>query len=186
MTPAQVYALKYEKWKASWEQDSKFREAALQERDAVHEQERLARNEGYAHRMNGLTVLRGSSPAARRAVWGQATPWQKNLILRDACTRSLARQVREETHSLNRRRHQEREAFGVGARALAPLPAEDCARWVMPGYSPASVDRSLLRLKKGMNYFYFVRMVEAVGLPREGLFTLQGRLARMTDSYEEF
>ena len=49
-----------------------------------------------------------------------------------------------------------------------------------------SVHRALGKLKKGMNYYYFIRLLEDIGIPDSELFSMTEKLEGMTRDFNGF
>ena len=105
---------------------------------------------------------RKQDPVLLRVHWEQATPWQKSLILRDGCVRYL----NQELDDYRQRRHVKGSLHGaallVQSRIANTSPGSLCREMVPLSHDTPSVHRALGKLKKGMNYYYFVRLLEDI------------------------
>ena len=118
--------------------------------------------------------------------WEQATPWQKSLILRDRCVRYL----NQELEDYRQRRHVKGSLHGaarlVQSRIANASPGSLCREMISLSHDAPSVHRALGKLKKGMNYYYFVRLLEDIGIPDSELFTVTRKLEGMTRDFNGF
>ena len=62
-------------------------------------------------------------------------------------------------------------------------PSEQCAEWVPVGGDERAVSQAIQALQEGMNYYYFVRLLDAIGLPENEVFKFPGKLTRMTNDF---
>ena len=129
---------------------------------------------------------RKQDPALLRVHWEQATPWQKSLILRDRCVRYLSKELED----YRQRRHIKGSLHGSAllahSRIAITSPGQLCREMVSLSHDAPSVHHALGKLKKGMNYYYFVRLLEDIGIPDSELFSMTGKLEGMTRDFNEF
>jgi hypothetical protein len=115
--------------------------------------------------------------------WHKASPWEKGLLLREKCIKffSLEKQASD-------RRLQARKFSSISALTTSPLDEgnsipEICARLVPITHDSKAPDQALEVLKNRMNYFYFNRLLNEIGVPSQEVFVFESRLNRMTEAF---
>lgn len=184
---AELYEDRYRRWKQQWASREDFRQKALRQKAEARKRIRKLRKKNYDQQVEELKQFhRKPDPASLRVHWEQATPWHKSLVLRDRCVHYLNREL--EDH--RRRRHVKNSLHGASALAQSRIagasPGNLCREMVSLSHDLPSVHRALGKLKKGMNYYYFVRLLEDVGIPDSELFTVTGKLEGMTRDFNGF
>lgn len=164
-------ALRYRTWKESFASDEEFR---LQEREALvlgREESRTTRIQNHQNEMQRL-VESESARALKKAstVWEDGEPWERSLALREKCREYLERE-RGKKPGLKKSALSKKQSLGI---------AQLCESWVPVSHSLEEVENSLETLKLKMNYFYFVQLLEDLGLSEQEPFGLSDRLERMT------
>ncbi len=186
MTEWEVYLLRHEKWKKKWEEDPEFRDAHLESRSDRYDALKVSRLEKYDQKSQQLEILRTSSATGKKVAWQKKSPWEKGVLLKEACLRY--RQL-EQRYSIDRRRMDQparHESFVLEERSTGLSPAEECDLWIEIGHTPQHVERSLQKIRRAMNYYFFKRMSGDLGLPDEALPDLEKRLAKMTNDFEAY
>ena len=186
MTMNEVYRLRYEKWKIRWQEDPEFREKQLEDRANIHDDTQVRRLQGYQTRRQNLQSIRRRPQETLKELWDRATPWQKGLILWEGCVRYLRRESRELARRLVELPPPEYGPRPIGGRVVGVSPAERCDAMVRVADDPAAVEESLQRLKSEMNYFYFSRFMNELGLSRETLMTVGERAVKMAEALQPF
>ena len=184
---AELYQERYQRWKHQWETSGEFRQNALRQKVENREQIKKSQRKKYDHQAQELEQYRRKQvPALLRVHWEQATPWQKSLILRDRCVRYLNQELKD----YRQRRHVKGSLHGatllVQARIANASPGSLCREMVSLSHDGPSVHRALGKLKKGMNYYYFIRLLEDIGIPDSELFSVTGKLEGMTRDFNGF
>jgi hypothetical protein len=187
ISTAELYQERYQRWKQEWLTNGEFRQNALRQKAEAREQIKKSQRKKYDHQEQELAQYRRKQdPAHLRVHWEQATPWQKSLILRDRCVRYL----NQELEDYRQRRHVKGSLHGATLLAQSRIgnasPGTLCREMVSLSHDVPSVHRALGKLKKGMNYYYFVRLLEDVGIPDSELFTVTGKLDGMTRDFNGF
>ena len=185
--PAELYRERYQRWKQQWKTSGEFRQNALRQQAEAREQIKKSLRRKYDRQKQELKQYRQKQGSALlRVHWEQATPWQKSLILRDRCVRYL----NQELEDYRQRRHVKGSLHGAALLAQSRIanasPGSLCREMVSLSHDTASVHRALSKLKKGMNYYYFVRLLEDIGIPDSELFTVMGKLEGMTRDFNGF
>jgi hypothetical protein len=183
----ELYQERYHRWKHQWQTSGEFRQSALRQKAEAGEQIKKSQAQQYDRQKQELERYRKKQdPALLRVHWEQATPWQKSLILRDRCVRYLNQEL--EDH--RKRRHVKGSLHGAALLAQTRIananPGSLCREMVPLSHDIPSVHRSLGKLKTGMNYYYFVRLLEDIGMPDSELFSVTGKLEGMTRDFNGF
>ena len=184
---AELYRERYRRWKQQWETNGEFRQSALRQKAEARKQIKKSQKKKYDQQQQELAQYRRKQgPALLRVHWEQATPWQKSLILRDRCVRYL----NQELEDYRQRRHVKGSLHGaallVQSRIANASPGSLCREMISLSHDIPSVHRAMGKLKKGMNYYYFVRLLEDIGIPDSELFTVTGKLEGMTRDFNGF
>jgi hypothetical protein len=184
---AELYRERYQRWKHQWETSGEFRQNVLRQKVESREQIKKSQRKKYDHQKQELEQYRRKQvPALLRVHWEQATPWQKSLILRDRCVRYLNQELKD----YRQRRHVKGSLHGATLLAQSRIanasPGSLCREMVSLSHDVPSVHRALGKLKKGMNYYYFVRLLEDIGIPDSELFSVAGKLEGMTRDFNGF
>ena len=184
---AELHQERYRRWQQQWATSEAFRQNALRQKAEAHEQIKNSHKKEYDQQKQELAQYRRKQdPALLRVHWEHATPWQKSLILRDRCVRYL----NQELEDYRQRRHVKGSLHGaallVQSRIANASPGSLCREMVSLSHDAPSVHRSLGKLKNGMNYYYFVRLLEDIGIPDSELFTVTGKLEGMTRDFNGF
>lgn len=182
-----LYHERYQRWKQQWETSGEFQQNALRQKAEAREQNKKSQKMKYGRQEQELEQYRHKKDSVHlRVDWEQATPWQKSLILRDRCVRYL----NQELEDYRQRRHVKGSLHGAALLAQARIgnasPGSLCREMVSLSHDEPSVHHALGRLKKGMNYYYFVRLLEDIGIPDSELFTVTGKLEGMTRDFNGF
>lgn len=184
---AELSQERYRRWKQQWATSETFRQNALRQKGEARAQIKKLQKEKYDRQKQELAQYhRKQDPALLRVHWEQATPWQKSLILRDGCVRYL----NQELEDYRQRRHVKGSLHGaallVQSRIANASPGTLCREMVSLSHDTPSVHHALGKLKKGMNYYYFVRLLEDIGIPDSELFSVTGKLEGMTRDFNGF
>jgi len=184
---ARVYQEKYARWQRQWATNDEFRQNALRHKAETQEQLQKSQRKKYDRQMQELAQYRQKPDSVLQQVhWEQATPWQKSLILRDGCVRYLS----QELEDYRRRRHVKGSLHGAAVLAQSRIsnasPGSLCREMVSLSHDEPSVHRALQKLREGMNYYYFSRLLKETGIPDSELFTVSGKLEGMTRDFNGF
>ena len=187
ISPSELYEERYQRWKQQWATSGEFRQSALRQKAEARADIKESQRKKYDQQEQELAQYhRKQDPALLRVHWEQATPWQKSLILRDRCVRYL----NQELEDYRQRRHVKGSLHGATLLAQSRIanasPGQLCREMVSLSHDTPSVHRSLGKLKKGMNYYYFVRLLEDIGIPDSELFSMTGKLEGMTRDFNGF
>jgi len=181
ITREELVRERYARWKHRWDTDPVFREDILRHKTETQKQLHELHEKQYAAWMDERERARRQQAAQIRKVhWELATPWQKTLILRDGCVRYLSQEIED----YRNRRHVRGTLKGAAVRAHPRIadasPGGLCREMVSLAHDEPSVHRALLNLQKGINHYYFLRLLEDAGVPDDEWFTVAGKLEGMT------
>ncbi len=184
---ARLYQERYRRWQRQWQTDGEFRQNVLRQKAEAQEQLKKSQRKKYDHQMQELEQFRRKPDAILLKVhWEQATPWQKSLILRDGCVRYLS----QELEDYRRRRNVKGSLHGAAVLAQSRIsnasPGSLCREMVSLSHDEPSVHRAFRKLRDGMNYYYFSRLLADIGIPDSELFTVSGKLEGMTRDFNGF
>ncbi len=184
---AELHRERYQRWKQQWATSGEFRQSMLRQKAEAREHIKKSQARKYDDQKQELEQYRRKQDSALlRVHWEQATPWQKSLILRDRCVRYL----NQELEDYRQRRHVKGSLHGAARLAQSRIanvsPGSLCREMVSLSHDTPSVHRALGKLKKGMNYYYFVRLLEDIGISDSELFTVTEKLEGMTRDFNGF
>lgn len=184
---AELYAERYRRWKQQWSTSAEFRQDVLRQKAETRDRMKQVRARNYARQKQQLKQFhRKPDPIFLRVHWEQATPWQKALMLRDRCIHYVS----QELEDYRRRRHVKDSLHGASLLAQLRVrnasPGTLCREMVSLSHDERSVRQALGKLKQGMNYYYFSRLLADIGIPDSALFTVTGKLEGMTRDFNGF
>jgi hypothetical protein len=184
---AELHREQYRRWKQQWETSGGFRQSIMGKNAKARKKIKNSNKKRYDQQEHELAQYRQKQdPSLLRVHWEQATPWQKSLILRDRCVRYLNQELKD----YRQRRHVKGSLHGAALLAQSRIadanPGSLCREMVSLSHDVPSVHRSLGKLKTGMNYYYFIRLLEDIGIPNSEVFTVNGKLQGMTRDFNGF
>ena len=184
MTHDEVLLIRYELWKERIKSDKKFRLEEWDNQLAERENTKKARRMEHLKEIADIERLnKKGGEKVLFASWKKAGPWEKGLILREKCIKYLELERKD-----NVRR---RNPFTLSRTAvLLHKPAgtslevpELCAKLVTISHDAGIEASNLETLRNEMNYFYFVRLLDEVGIPRQEVLPFSIQLTRMTADF---
>ncbi len=181
MTYEAVLTYRYNSWKKKKEDDRKFRLGHWEKEWELREEARQAKKKKRQQQVNELV---GLSEERKGNVlfldWQKAGSWERGLLLREKCIKYLEIENEQGRRRKNLRKlpGMTRLLKGVGEEALT-IP-ELCEDLVPISHDEREVIVALEKLKNKMNYFFFVQLLDEVGVPRQDVFSLPAQLNRMT------
>lgn len=184
MTFADVIDLRYKKFLEKRKADKKFREKSYDEELQIRIKERAAKLEDNKSRIEDLKILRQKkSIKVRFGEWGKMNPWRQGLILREKCVKYFKKEM-EDRQARQDGLKVSRLSTLVSRPGKEPLEAELlCNDLVSSAARPEDVQDSILRLKKSMSFYYFTRLLNETGIPRETIFAFDEKLEGMTNDH---
>ena len=195
MTPEDVVNLHHSKWQEKLETDEEFRNAYLKGQHEAKIKESIERKSRYDSKLRAL-IFKPEEKKLIGSNWIKSEPWQKVMILRQKCAKYLKM---EETD--RRRRKNVLELSRVSSIldlpnkvscgkktaeiCLAVSLAEYCMDIVPNTDEDKIVHQAIKRLKGKMNYFYFVEMLEEMGVTEKDL-EFDQQLKGVSNFFTEF
>ena len=179
MTPEDVVNLHHSKWQEKLEKNEEFRNTYLEEQHKARQQESIERKSKHDLKLSTL-IFKSEEGKLLSKIWKESEPWQKVMVLRKKCVKYLKM---EEADSRRRTNAQELsrvssildrpEKLSCGKKTLDICLAVSVSDYCM-GLVPNADDneailQTMQRLKGEMNYYYYVKMFNEIGIPREDL-----------------
>jgi hypothetical protein len=184
MTEEDVIAVRYNVWKKKKQADPDFLQEHWEKEWEAREEERAIKQEERQEQVDDL--MRLSKKVGRSALlmgWEKSGAWEKGLLLREKCVKYLRLEKRE---NLKRKKLHKLPKIALllskPGEASLTIP-EICEQWVPISQEDGQVAQSLESLKNNMDYFYFVQLLDEIGVPRQEVFSLPAQLDRMTGGY---
>jgi len=179
MTPDDVVSLRHRKWQEKLETDVEFRDTYLEQQHKAREKESIERKSEHSSKLRALAFKAGEGKLLSTN-WKKAEPWQKIMVLRQKCVKFLKV---EETES--RRRTNLLELSRVSSIldrpkkmscskktadiCLAVSVSEYCMDLIPNANDNEMVIKAMQLLKRKMNHYYYVKILDEIGVPREDL-----------------
>ena len=194
MTPEDVVSLRYSKWKEKQQTDEEFRIAYLEEQLKVRKQESIERKAKHNLKLRTL-VFKPEEGKLLRTSWKESEPWQKVIILRQKCVKYLKI---EEANS--RRRANALELSRVASildrpekMSCSKETADICLAVSVSDYCmdlvPNTDDNEIVlqaiqRLKRRMNHYYYIEILDEIGISRED-FEFDQQLKGLSENFTD-
>jgi hypothetical protein len=184
MTHEEVLTVRYNSWKKKKQEDPDFLESHWEKEWELREEEKALKREERQEQVNDLVQLsekvRGS---ALLIDWEKSGAWEKGLLLREKCVKYLKIEKKEnqtgkKIHKLPRIAR----ILSKAGEASLTIP-ELCEDWVSISHEEGQVTLALEKLKNNMDYFFFVQLLDEIGVPRQDVFSLPSQLDRMTGGF---
>ncbi len=179
MTPRDVVNERYKKWKEKQEVDEEFSKAYIEEEQKTRGQINKERKSTHNTKIRTLTSNQGAGKL-RADNWKNSTPEQKVMALREKCSKYLKveeidRRRRKNVLELSRvssildRPNKVSCGKETAEICLAVSLVEYCLDLVPNTDEEKIVLRAIKRLKGKMNYFYYLKMLQEMGVNFEEL-----------------
>ena len=195
MTPEDVIDANYKKWEDKKETDKEFSKAYLEEEQKARTKIKSERKLIYSRKIKAL-ISNPDETKLRANNWKNTKPQQKVMALREKCAKYLKieemdRRRRKNVLELSRISSILDRPNNVSCDektadiCLAVSLAEYCMDLVPNTDEDKIVLQAIGRLKGKMNYFYYLKMLEEIGVPIQDLeFELQ--LTGFSNFFTEF
>lgn len=184
LTQDQVTLINYYRKKRRWENDERYRrdewKSELQARRMSRNSRTLENNLRYHSIVTGQDK---EDLTLRTERWEKMKPWERTLILREKCIKYLDLEEKKNPLRLNARTLPRNASLLNQPGARPPTGPNLCERWIPVKHDEQAVDIALDNLKREMNYFYFMSLLEELGIPADRVFTFSGRHNRMTGDF---
>jgi len=184
MTYEQVLTVRYNSMKRKIQKDDDFRRGQWEEELAAREETRELKKQERQRQVQDLILLSEKRPGNVLLLdWNKSGPWEKGLLLREKCIKYL-----EMEKSSNRGRKKIHKLPRIAPlldkpRELSLTVPEICEEFVPISHDDAQVVLALETLKNKMDYFFFVQLLDEIGVPRQDVFSFPSQLDRMTGGY---
>jgi len=184
MTYEQVLTVRYNSMKRKIQEDDDFRRGQWEEELAAREETRELKKQERQRQIQDLILLAEKRPGNVLLLdWNKSDPWGKGLLLREKCIKYLemektANQGRKKIHKLPRIA----PLLDKPREILLTVP-EICEEFVPISHDARQVVLALEKLKNKMDYFFFVQLLDEIGVPRQDVFSFPAQLDRMTGGY---
>ncbi len=186
MTLADVIDLRYKKFLEKRNADEKFMEESYDQELQIRIKERKSKLEDNPSKIEELKNLNKNQPfKIRFEKWKEIKPWRKKLILREKCIKFFKKELED----------LKMQKGGLGASKVSTLifrvekeslEIENlCEKLVSSSTQREDIQDSILRLKKSMNFFYFIQLLDETGIPRGTVFQFKEELNGMTLDYND-
>jgi hypothetical protein len=170
-------ALRYRSWKESFTSDEEFRLREKEVQIFGREKSRATRIQNHQNEIQELVESEDIRTLKKvSTLWESGEPWERSLALREKC-REYLEQERGKKPGLKTSVLSKKQSLDI---------AQLCGSWVPVSHSSAEVEKTLQTLKHKMNYFYFVQLLEDLGLAESEPFSLPERLERMTAGLPDY
>ena len=195
MTPRDSINVRYKNWKMRQETDEEFSKTYLDEEQKARGQVNSKRKSTHNTKINTLIFNPGETKL-RANNWKNSKPQQKVMALREKCAKYLKMEEMD-----RRRRKNVLEISRVSSIldrpnkvscgkktadiCLAVSLAEYCMDLVPNTNEDEIALQAMQRLKGKMNHFYYLRMLEEIGISREGL-EFDQQLKGVSNFFTEF
>ena len=184
MTYEQVLTVRYNSMKRKIQEDDVFRRGQWEEELAAREETRELKKQERQRQIQDLILLAEKRPGNVLLLdWNKSGPWEKGLLLREKCIKYLemektANQGRKKIHKLPRI-----APLLDKPREISLTVPEICEEFVPISHAERQVVLALEKLKNKMDYFFFVQLLDEIGVPRQDVFSFPAQLDRMTGGY---
>ena len=179
---AELYKERYKRWQKRYRKDRQFRTEQERERNEVMEKAKEARLERHKKSYQDIEYTnRLSGRLAERLRWGQATPWEKGLILREKCMHYLKLQQQEWTDPTNPQYKSGLPQTFQDIHLGGHTPEVFCTELIPLEDDPAAIDRAFKKLKDKLGYFQYLQLLGEIGVKENEVFSFHDKLERMTE-----
>lgn len=177
----ELYQERYKRWQNRYRKDRQFRAEQERERKNVMEKAREARLERHKKSYKDIEYTnRLSGPLAERLRWGQATPWEKGLILREKCVHYLQRQQQEWLDPANPEYQSGLPQTFQDIHLAGHTPGVFCTELIPLGDDPAAISRAFDNMKDKLGYFQYLQLLGEIGVKENEVFSFHEKLEKMT------
>jgi hypothetical protein len=179
MTPKDVLSVRYRKWKKMQEADEEFSKAHLEAELNSRKQVDSERKSIHNTKINTL-ISNPEKTKIRANYWKNSNPQQKVIALREKCVKYLKieeidRRRRKNVLELSRvssildRPNKVSCDKKIADICLVESLSEYCMNIIPNTDKDEIVFQAVKRLKEEMNYFYYLKVLEEMGIPIEDL-----------------
>lgn len=195
MTPEDVVNLRHRRWQEKLETDEEFRNAYLEEQHKAREQESIERKSKHDLKLNTL-LFKPEEGKLLNTIWNKSEAWHKVMVLRQKCVKYLKIEEKESRRRINTLELSRissildrPEKISCGKKTadicLALSVSEYCMNLVPNTDDNEAILRAMQRLKGEMNHYYYIKILDEIGISREDIEfdqELKGLSEYFTDS----
>lgn len=184
MTYEQVLTVRYLAGKKKLQEDDDFRLTQREEEFEARDETWELKQEARQNEIQDLILLSEKKPRKALATnWSQSGSWEKGLLLREKCIKYL--KMEKAAHRGKKKIHKLPRIAPLldKPRELSLTVPEICEEFVPISHNETQVVAALDTLKNKMGYFYFVQLLDEIGIPRQDVFSFPAQLDRMTGGY---
>ncbi|GJL77092.1 MAG: hypothetical protein NPINA01_00810 [Nitrospinaceae bacterium] len=181
MTYEDILTVRYNSLKKKRQEDDGFRERQWESEWESREDAKALRKEERQNQLKDLIRLSEERPESALLMdWKKSGAWEKGLLLREKCIKYL--KLERGGNRWQRGIHKLPKSAPLIDRpreSSLTLP-EICEAWIPISHDETQVARSLENIKNNMDYFFFVQLLDEIGVPRQEVFSFPTQLDRMT------
>ena len=184
MTYEQVLTVRYLAMKKKVQEDDDLRLKQREEEVEAREETRELKKEERRLEMQDLMLSAEKKPGEVLLTdWNQSGPWEKGLLLREKCIKYL--KMEKSAHRGIKKIHKLPRIAPLLDKpgGLSLTVPEICEEFVPISHDEMKVTLALDTLKNKMDYFFFVQLLDEIGVPRQDVFSFPTQLDRMTGGY---
>jgi hypothetical protein len=184
MTYEQVLTVRYLAMKKKVQEDDEYRLEQREEEYEARAETGELKKEARQDEMQDLMLLSDKKPRKVFSTnWNQTSPWEKGLLLREKCIKYL--NMEKSSHRGMNKIHKLPRIAPLLDRPkeLSLTVPEICEEFVPISHDEIQVIAALDNLKNKIDYFFFVQLLDEIGVPRQDVFTFPAQLDRMTVGY---
>ena len=169
MTPREAVDLHYRKQQKRLEEDKEFRDASIEEQQKIREQADIERKSRHELALQTLITKPIKNKNDHAAEWQKSEPWQKSMILRKKCIKYLKLEQIDDQRRKNVLELPRVDSILERPKNTSWLISEYC-KSLFPDTNKNKIAlKAMQLLKEKMNYFYYLKMLEEIGVSRDDL-----------------
>lgn len=184
MTYEEVLTVRYHSLNKKRQEDADFRESHWENEWELREGTRALKKEEHQNQLKELIRL---SEKRRGSVllmdWKKSGAWEKGLLLREKCIKYLEIEKKENQGTRKLHKLPRLAPLLRKPRETSLTVPEICEKWVPISHDEAQVVRALENLKNKMDYFFFVQLLDEIGVSRQDVFSFPAQLDRITGGF---
>ena len=186
MKLADVIDLRYKKLLAKRNADKKFKEDSYEEELQIRIKARESRLADNLSKIEELKSLQQRKPVRIRSEqWKKKEPWQQSVILREKCIKFFKQELESQKSQIGELKTSKVSTL-ISRAGQEPLEIENlCEKLVFNSASEKDIQDSILNLKESMNFFYFTKLLDETGIPKNNVFNFNEKLNGMTQNYND-
>lgn len=187
MTREEVISLRYKKWKEKGKTDKKFQEKYYADELLNRVEVRKTSQKDYQSRMDEIHKLKQrQSIKTRFDQWKKTEPWKQRLILLEKCVKYIKVEIKD--NAISRKNLEVTKVSTLLAQlSNEPLPVELLCSNLLPiAKSSKEIQKGVLRLKEALNFKYYIKLLEEIGVPKNEIFSFKRELISKARDFNDF